>query len=292
MRTYSSKLLLFGEYAIINGGNGLALPLNAFSAQWSHYNIYSVDSEKSRQSLYQLYSYILEHPTLSLLCNCKKLKADLDKGFWISSNIPQGYGLGSSGAISAAIYDTYFEKDSDLSIVKAHLASIECCFHGKSSGLDPIVSYTNSCILVEDNIPKPIEHYIKGDFDIYLLDTKLARNSTPLIAQYLEKSQNEDFAKALYDYKNYNDACIAAFLKGDKKALQEKLYNLSLWQWQYFDFLIPKPCKADWENALRDKSYIFKICGAGGGGYMLVFDFERKETFEQLKTIVPLQKIF
>ena len=37
----------------------------------------------------------------------ERLDADLEKGMYFDSSIPMGYGVGSSGAIVAAIYDRY-----------------------------------------------------------------------------------------------------------------------------------------------------------------------------------------
>ena len=36
-----------------------------------------------------------------------ELKRDIDKGMYFDSSIPQGYGVGSSGALVAAVYDKY-----------------------------------------------------------------------------------------------------------------------------------------------------------------------------------------
>lgn len=290
MRTYPSKLLLFGEYAIINGGNGLALPLFLFEGSWSHYNIYSVEAEFSRKHLKALYDYIAEHDALSRICNLKAYKEDLAAGVWLSANIPYGYGLGSSGALSAAVYDRYFEKGEDLSQIKNHLALIEGHFHGSSSGLDPIVSFSKCCIVIEEKIPKPIAHYPSPSFKINLLDTGISRNSTPLIATYLEKSKNEAFKNALLTYRALNDKCIGDFLQGDAASLKDNLYKLSEWQFEYFDFLIPSDIKKHWEEALKQSNYIFKICGAGGGGYILVFEFEAESIPSNLHTIYNIMQ--
>jgi mevalonate kinase len=36
-----------------------------------------------------------------------ELKSDVETGMYFDSSIPQGYGVGSSGALVAAIYDRY-----------------------------------------------------------------------------------------------------------------------------------------------------------------------------------------
>ena len=37
----------------------------------------------------------------------RKINEDFDQNLYFDSNIPQGYGLGSSGALVAAFYDRY-----------------------------------------------------------------------------------------------------------------------------------------------------------------------------------------
>jgi mevalonate kinase len=42
--------------------------------------------------------------------NLDQLLRDVNKGLYFESSIPQGYGLGSSGALVAAIYNKYAEE--------------------------------------------------------------------------------------------------------------------------------------------------------------------------------------
>ena len=74
-------------------------------------------------------------------------------GLYFDSSIPQGYGVGSSGALVAAIYDKYasdkitvlenLTRDKLLKL-KSIFSMMESFFHGKSSGLDPLNSYLSS----------------------------------------------------------------------------------------------------------------------------------------------------
>ena len=65
---------------------------------------------------------------------------------YFDSSIPQGYGIGSSGALVASIYDQYaLDKitvlenltKEKLQHLKTVFAAMESFFHGKSSGLRP-----------------------------------------------------------------------------------------------------------------------------------------------------------
>ena len=77
--------------------------------------------------------------------------------WYFDSSIPQGYGVGSSGALVASIYDQYaadkitilenLTRDKLLNL-KAIFSLMESFFHGKSSGLDPLNSYLSLPILI------------------------------------------------------------------------------------------------------------------------------------------------
>ena len=89
-----------------------------------------------------------------------KLRQDTENGMYFDSSIPQGYGVGSSGALVAAIYDKYaidkitvlenLTKEKLLKL-KAIFGEMESFFHGKSSGLDPLNSYLSLPILINKN---------------------------------------------------------------------------------------------------------------------------------------------
>ena len=91
------------------------------------------------------------------------LKRDIDQNLHFDSSIPQGYGVGSSGALVAAIYDHYADDKitvlenltrEKLLRLKSIFSKMESFFHGKSSGLDPLNSYLSLPILInsKDNL--------------------------------------------------------------------------------------------------------------------------------------------
>src|SRR5690606_5222108 len=93
----------------------------------------------------------------------KALERDIAAGMYFDSSIPQGYGIGSSGALVAAIYDRYAQDKitvlenltrDKLLRLKEIFGKMESFFHGKSSGLDPLNSYLSLPILInsKDNI--------------------------------------------------------------------------------------------------------------------------------------------
>jgi mevalonate kinase len=75
------------------------------------------------------------------------IKNDVETGMYFDSSIPQGYGVGSSGALVAAIYDRYAQdKNCSREFNSWKLLQLKYSlkwklFSRKSSGLDPLNSY-------------------------------------------------------------------------------------------------------------------------------------------------------
>ena len=82
------------------------------------------------------------------------------------------------------------------------------------------------------------------------------------------------------------DDAIETFLQGQWKLLFDTMHELSLFQYRYFDFMILESFKNIWLAGLSSNHFKLKICGAGGGGFMLGIsnDFEKtKENLSQYK---------
>ncbi|MFN4199549.1 MAG: mevalonate kinase, partial [Flavobacterium sp.] len=107
---FYSKILLFGEYGIIKDSKGLSIPYNFYNGALKIDEQLTEMAQKSNQSLRNFYYYLQrlqqEQPELVSFDN-DRLKQDIDVGMYFDSSIPQGYGVGSSGALVAAIYDKY-----------------------------------------------------------------------------------------------------------------------------------------------------------------------------------------
>ena len=107
---FYGKILLFGEYGIIEDSMGLSIPYNSYKGSF----IFHSDDEKfSKDSNKELQKYLSYLDTLKtenkLPCDLdlESFKIDISKGMLFHSSIPQGYGVGSSGALVASIYDKY-----------------------------------------------------------------------------------------------------------------------------------------------------------------------------------------
>jgi mevalonate kinase len=219
------------------------------------------------------------------------LQHDISNGLYFDSNIPQGYGVGSSGALVAAIFAKYsihkllpetISKDQ-LKELKKVFGILESYFHGKSSGIDPLICFMNLPILIENkesvdkvNIPK--EEIGKGA--IFLIDSGIVGETGPMVQIFFEKMKTEGFRKTLKEeFIHYNNACIQAFLKKEMNPFFRNLKNLSVWAYEHFKPMIPKSIYHAWKKGLDTNAYYLKLCGSGGGGYILGFskDYEKAE---------------
>ena len=105
--------MLVGEYGAVVGGSALTIPFKRFQAKIrpvSHIPTgKEKDAEQSLRYIQLLYNYIQKLPASSFHAppDLERFSQNL-KSYWLDLNIPIGFGLGSSGAVSAALYDMFF----------------------------------------------------------------------------------------------------------------------------------------------------------------------------------------
>lgn len=273
-RFFYSKLLLFGEHTVNLGSAGLALPLNLFEGFFEKREMLSGAAMASNQSLELLANYIIFHPKLSKFIDTNRLLSDIEDGLYFNSNIPQGYGLGSSGALAAAVLHNYGigVNGKNFSAIKEILADIESYYHGKSSGLDALVSYTNSSIYITKEKTEKVTTpaFNKMDLKFFLVDTGKARNTLTYVNLFLKKSEDSNFLKQVEkSLVPTVNLCISYFIENDAANLLKSFAILSQHQLNLMPEFIPESMKILWQQGLKSKQFYLKICGAGGGGFML-----------------------
>ena len=151
---FYAKILLFGEHTIINGSHALAAPLPNFYAEWKYYATNEL-AKSSSQSIKELLTHLQQLKKQNLLLlelNFQTAFQELEQGLFLQSDIPKGYGVGSSGTVCAAVYQKFgIDKydANDIGQLKAGFAQMESFFHGSSSGVDPLICYLNQALLFE-----------------------------------------------------------------------------------------------------------------------------------------------
>lgn len=289
MKTYPAKALLFGEYTVILGSKALAIPVNQYFGYWN----YHPEVNPTHHLLSSLYSYLLESPIeFSKYIDLAHFKKELDSGLYFESTIPHGYGIGSSGALCAALFD-HFKRPEYIEMnqlqLQSLLAQIENYFHGLSSGLDPLVSYLQKPIVIHT----PGEQRIldTGEYNkslsIYLADSGFSRKTEPLVEHFRVLLSDPTFKNALEEeIKPLVNKCIDQWISKEA-AVFDSIKLLSRLQFKYFKDFIPENIIQLWNETEADVDLAMKLCGAGGGGYFLMF--ARKEVSVDFG--IPLTKI-
>ena len=282
---FYSKILLFGEYGIIKDSKGLSIPYNFYNGALKSDKNLSGSAKASNETLAKFLDYLRLMDTSLVTFNLEALAKDISNGMYFDSSIPQGYGVGSSGALVAAIYDKYAHEKitvlenltrEKLLTLKAIFSEMESFFHGKSSGLDPLNSYLSLPILInsKDHIEAtgiPSQN-ASGKGAVFLLDSGIVGETAPMVQIFMDKMKQEGFRKMLKNqFIKHTDACVEDFLKGDLKSLFQNTKQLSKIVFNHFKPMIPKKFHQIWQAGIDSNSYYLKLCGSGGGGYILGF---------------------
>lgn len=285
---FYSKILLFGEHGINKGSKGLSIPYNFYNGGLKLTDIDTDAAIKSNNSLRRFTTYLetlqTEEPGL-VSFDIEALKSDAEAGMYFDSSIPQGYGIGSSGALVAAIYDQYAKDkitvlenltQEKLLKLKKIFGRMESFFHGTSSGLDPLNSYLSIPILINsaENIEAtgiPMQN-LEGRGAIFLLDSGIVKETAPMVQIFMESLKDQGFRTMVKnEFLKYTDACIADFLSGDAKGLFANIKQLSKTVYNNFKPMIPEGFHELWQKGIESNDYYLKLCGSGGGGYILGF---------------------
>jgi mevalonate kinase len=294
---FYSKILLFGEYGIIKDSKGLSIPYNFYNGALKSDGNTSEEALKSNAGLSKYVAYLATIDTQLVQFDLETLTKDVEEGMYFDSSIPQGYGVGSSGALVAAIYDKYAKEKitvlenltrEKLLALKTIFAEMESFFHGKSSGLDPLNSYLSIPILI--NSPDHIEatgipaQQTDGKGAVFLIDSGSIGETAPMVQIFMENMKQEGFRNMLKDqFIKHTDACVDDFLQGNIKSLFRNTKQLSKVVLNHFKPMIPPQFHELWKKGLDTNDYYLKLCGSGGGGYILGFTEDYKKAQQALK---------
>ena len=294
---FYSKILLFGEYGIIKNSKGLSIPYNFYKGGLKTGDLSNKTVFKSNEILSQFREYLKKIDPKIVSFNFSTMDDDLSNGMYFDSTIPQGYGVGSSGALVAAFYDRYgknkitvlenLTKDKILTL-KDVFSKMESYFHGKSSGLDPLNSYLSLPILIRSKtsiettgIPTQSQN---GKGAVFLLDSGESSKTAPMVDIFLKSMKNKDYSKFFRDeFIKITDSCVDNFVEGNFKSLILDIKKLSEIVLKNFKPMIPENFHKIWKKGIDTNDYFLKLCGSGGGGYILGFTKDIKKAEQSLK---------
>ena len=283
-KQYPAKILLFGEYTVLTGSRALAMPVHRWSGRWE-------DGGKVDERLFEL-SRFVKASELGSRFDAKQFNKDVSSGMYFQSTIPQGYGLGSSAALTAALYDKYIEKDPDapVSKLKEDLALVEGVYHGQSSGMDPLVAYLDAPVLHERGDYFSIDVRPHADSPIvFLLNSGIGRFTGPLVSLFKSRLEDPTFVKGVVEPMiGYVDHAIDYYLSGSWDLFYDNLALISQIEFERFKEMLPEPIEAVWSRVKEHPSLVMKLCGAGGGGYFMGFAKPGTDVEKELGAVVEI----
>ena len=277
---YYSKVILFGEYSMIFDATALMIPLTKFSAQWrfaSHLD--AGGGAASNASLQRFADYLSTVDLVKDIIDIQRLNHDLRFNLFLDSNVPSGYGLGSSGTLVAAVYDGYAkQKTDDLLQLKTLFGKMESYFHCSSSGIDPLQCYLGKPFKISpEGVQQLSDDFLKNGIHICLIDTKIKSNTKPLVDHFKQQREDAVFLNRFQsDYVPCVTSCIDSMIQGDTNLFFKSLKQLTKRQTEFLRPMITDNT-LDLFTSDFDFNFGVKISGSGGGGYVLGFtdDVER-----------------
>ena len=294
-KKFFSKILLFGEYGIIKNSKALVIPYKKYYGSLKFSSKLDNVQKDSNINLKQLSKYIKNNEFVSNKINTLKLDSDIENGLYFESTIPESYGLGSSGAVVAAIYESYKQEvgvDLEINDLKLILSNIESFFHGQSSGIDPLSCYVQKPLLVEsknsiNTIDIPPQN-INSKRTLFLLDTECKGNTQGLVEIFLNKLRRKDFEVFFEnEFAVATNDSITNFLERKYEDFENNFIELSKKTFNNFQEMIPVNYKNLWMDGIEKKDYYLKLCGSGGGGFLIGLTTD----LDKVQKLFPTKKI-
>lgn len=274
---FPAKILLFGEYNLVMGQRGFLIPFFPFSGFFTFENQNHNLATTSNKALFNFASFLTANHSLYSFLDVDRFLNEVAQGIWFNSSVPQGSGLGSSGALVAAVYQRYgVQIATQPAEVKQHLALIERFFHGQSSGADPLTAFLQRPILLLENNEVQVLQDWKtewGGLTIFLVHTGIFSKTDGLVSWFLDQFQcNTHFRNGIERIfvPLSNRLAVGAAYSPSELNLDE-IVQLSEFQLDHFEPMIPESFRSHIRYGVETYDFALKLCGSGGGGYLLGF---------------------
>ena len=280
-KVYPSKVLLFGEYTVIHGGDSLAIPLYKKTANWDYDDL----EFESRESIDSFIDYLVVNGIGEI--NLEVFSEEWNNGLFLESNIPSGYGAGSSGSLVAAVYDSFMKHTtSDHSELRELFVKMENHFHGTSSGIDPLVSFLGKTLHLSNGKINVLEDDFPILENLYLWDSGFSRKTAPLVQWYKETLDKGLRQSVDEELSPMNQLLISSFITSDRFTFKQMFQEVEKFELNYFIPMFPHSIKQGLNRMRNNYGISYKLCGAGGGGFYLIYS-ENKSILEE-PNIIPL----
>lgn len=288
---YPAKILLFGEYGILLNSMALSIPFAHFSGSWANLTEtqWSSDALNSNNILKQWATYLKDRKNIINFIDQDRLEKEIESGLYFKSTIPNGSGLGSSGALTAALYERFVTDSNQLENgkLKERLGWLESYFHGESSGFDPLSSLLRKTLLFNQN--RELDESINlsafwEQYTLFLIKSNKKGETDNYVEQFKKEYRLAPFREKIdHAYLPLINQTVLAVIESDFDKFEESIRALCLFQRSSFKQLITKEIAPLIDHGLNDGSLYVKVCGSGGGGYFLGFSSEPEKAESLLK---------
>src|SRR5699024_7785618 len=144
---------------------------------------------------------------------------------------------------------------------------------------EPIL-YRSTQDIATTKLPPPST---EKDNVIFLLDSKFPRTTARMMRLFNNLHSKKAFKEKFNQHvKENNNEAILNFLENDTDSFYHSMYNLSDFQLKYMKDFFPEPLQKEVAAGLNNGDYFLKLCGAGGGGFVLGFTQNWEVTKEKL----------
>jgi len=199
---YPAQILLFGEYGIILNSMALAIPFPRYSVQFRFSTTLTDQGSKTETESNQILRKLLEHFKVNAskfqFVDIELFEDEINQGLYFDSSIP--IGLGSSGALAAAIYERFliYSQSNNYQTIKSDLGAIETYLKGKSIGFSPLVSLLNKPLIMKgkSSIISDVDlSDFFNNYTLFLINSDPQGNTDALVNSFMEKYQYQNFKK-------------------------------------------------------------------------------------------------
>ena len=276
-KIFFSKILLFGEYGVIKNSKALVIPYKKYFGSLKFSKTADDYQKTSNASLKAFSDYLNDNKFIYNKINITKFKDDIDNGLYFESSIPESYGLGSSAAVVAAVYYSYKDQNKEeleINNLKSILSRMESFFHGNSSGIDPLSCYIQKPVLVESKINVKLidvpNQNLNSNRALFLVDTNSQGNTQALVKTFFGKLDDINFQSFFEnDFVSVINDTIINFLECNYEEFEKNFIDLSKKTFANFQEMVPDNFKKLWIDGIENEEYYLKLCGSGGGGYLI-----------------------
>ena len=287
-----AKVILAGEHSVVYGKPALVTALDKMlNFSLSENQFFNQKDDRNIRKIVEL----IEKNVINYLKENKILHQKKKYFFKINSEIPIGFGLGSSAALSVAATACFLKfftgKNFPKDIVNNLAYKSEAFFHQNPSGVDNTASCFGGLIYYrkEFEFLKNISFLnfkIPKEFSLFLIDSGKPEENTKTMVKIVTKKYKKNISfieNVLFDMEKTTKKMVLAIKNGNKNLFKEAIVDNEI-------FLEMLGVVSSKTKKLLQKLYSFgvgKITGAGGkkegSGFILFFVEKEKELLSFLK---------